>query len=196
MKCRTRTGRALRDKGSVYFQKYSRRWALKAYNKLREMNARGKTHKLPSHLKNIGLEDHVRGKVRIELRLMALELKDIGMTHGRHFTEEAIAQLFNHYVGRIEMNSQFQLIDEEMLRLPRPVQSSYQLWSQGFCLKDMLPKNTFYRHRKLLLEHGIDITLMRDDRVESNVVPIIRVLEAKSVAIPDWAKDKGLVACL
>ncbi len=195
MKARSRTGRALRDKGSVYVQKHSRRWAIKFYNKLREILARGKSHKLPEHLQGIGLEDYVRGKVRAELRLMSLELKDLGLTHGYHFTEQAIAHLFDNYMGRIEMSAQFQLIDEEMLKLPRSVQSTYQLWKQGFCLKDMLPHNTFYRHRRLLLDLGIDITLMRDDRVESNVVPIIRVLEATPVSVPYWAYEKGLIAC-
>ncbi len=193
MKARTRTGRALRDKGTVYLQKHSRRWAVKAYNKFRETQSTGKTHKLPEHLKDIGLEDYVKGKVRIEIRLMSLELKELELTHGYHFTEKKLNELFNEYVGRINMNSQFKLIDDKVLNLPRPIQASYQLWVQGFCLKDMLPMNTFYRHRRLLLEQGIDITLMRDERVESNVVPIIRIIEAKPVSIPYWAYEKNLI---
>lgn len=196
MKARTRTGRALRDKGSIYVQKHSRRWAFKFYNKSREMKARGKTHQLSEHLCNRGLEEFVIGKVRAELRLLSLELKELKVTHGRDLTEKKIQNLFNNYMRRIEMNSQFRLIDDVILQLPRIVQSSYQLWSQGFCLKNMLPESTFYRHRKVLLEHGIDITLMRDDRVESNVIPIIRVLEVTPVGIPQKFIDQGLIACL
>lgn len=195
MKARTRTGRALRDKGAVYLQKHSRRWAIKLYNKFRELHAKGKGHKLPEYLQDIGLEDHAKGKVRLELRLMSLELKDLCLTHGYHFTEQKIAQLFSDYMGRIQMNSQFQLVDDVMLSLPRYLQSSYLLWSRGSCLKDILPEPTFYRHRKQLLEYGIDITLMRDEKTDSNVVPIIRVLEATPVATPSWAYEKGLVVC-
>ena len=195
MKARTRTGRALRDKGTLYLQKHSRRWALKMYNKYRELMGKGKSHQLPDHLNEIGLEDFVKGKIRIEARFMSLELKDLNLTHGYHFTEQKLDELFNTYLGRMEMNAQFQLIDESVLKLPRPIQSSYKLWEQGICLKNMLPESTFYRHRKQLLAHGIDITLMCDKENRSNVVPFRKVIEAKPVSIPQWAHDQGLIVC-
>ena len=57
----------------------------------------------------------------------------------------------------------------------------------------MLSKPTFYKHRAQLLEHGIDINLVVEKMDRSNVVPLVRVLEAKPVQIPDWAFDLNLV---
>jgi len=193
MKARSRSGRATRDKGTVYLQKNSRRWGLKFYNKLREMNAKGKGHQLPEELQDLGLGDFARGKLRAELRFQSLELKELGVTHGYHVTQSWIEKTFNDYLGRIEMNTQATLIDEQLINLPRHVQSTYQLWRQGVCLKDMLPHNTFYRHRRQLLTQGIDITCPPSSPDHQNVVPMFRVLEAIPVGTPDWAYEKGLV---
>ena len=54
----------------------------------------------------------------------------------------------------------------------------------------------FYRYRKQLKEYDIDISILRDvDKEPSNVIPLIRVLEAVPAGIPDWAYEQGLVAC-
>lgn len=194
MRARTRSGRSTRDKGTVYAQKNSRRWAFKFYNKFREMAARGKSHKLPHILQGQGLEDFARGKLRAELVLMSMELKEMGVTKGYHVTEEWVSDTFARYLGRVEMPTQATLIDEQLLNLPRAAQSSYQLWRQGVSLKDLLPKPTFYRHRKILMEQGIDITVPPLSPDTSNVVPLIRVLEAVPVGVPAWAFDRKLVA--
>lgn len=196
MRARTRSGRSSRDKGTVYMQKNSRRWAFKFYNKLREMAARGKTHLLPEHLQNQGLEEFASGKLRAELRLMSLQLKDLDITHGRHLTEERIGELFDEYLRRIDMKAQATIVDEQLERLPRCVQASYQLWRQGALLREMLPKPTFYRHRKLLMEEGVDISVPPVSPDASNVIPLIRVVEAVPVGIPQTFIDRGMVACL
>jgi II/X family phage/plasmid replication protein len=193
MKARSRSGRASRDKGTVYLQKNSRRWGLKFYNKLRELQAKGKTHRLPSSLQNIGLEDFARGKLRAELRLHSLELKDMGVTHGKHLNQEWIDRVFIDYLGRVEMNTQAALVDQDLLDLPRSLQGTYHLWKQGVCLKDILPKNTFYRHRRALLECHIDITCPPASVEHQNVIPMFKVLEAMPVSNPEWAYQNGLI---
>ena len=63
-------------------------------------------------------------------------------------------------------------------------------------MKVILPKTTFYRHRSTLLKHGVDIGILRDvEKPDPKVIPLIRILEAQPVGIPDWAFEKGLVAC-
>ncbi|WP_228271136.1 phage/plasmid replication protein, II/X family [Acinetobacter seifertii] len=57
----------------------------------------------------------------------------------------------------------------------------------------MLSRPTFYRYRSQLLKYGVDIST-KSPKEKSNVIPLIRVLEAKPVGIPDWAYEKGLVA--
>lgn len=194
MRARSRHGRSTHDKGTVYLGKHSRRWAIKFYNKYREMFARGKTHQLPDYLRNLGLEEFIQGKLRAELRIHAKELQKLGVTHGHHLTPDLIDQIFNDYLGKIDMTTQATLIDEALLKLPRAAQSSYQLWRQGADLRQLLPPRTFYRHRSILLEHGVDISSTHLAPEHNNVVPLMRIIEAVPVAIPAWAYERGLIA--
>jgi II/X family phage/plasmid replication protein len=196
MRAISRHGRATRDQGTVYLGQHSRRWGLKFYNKWREMQAKGhrKTHELPDYLKNLGLEEFIKGKLRAELRIFSKELEQLGITHGYHLTPDLINQLFNTYLGKINMTTQLHLIDEQILAMPRPVQLSYKSWRDGVNLRMFLPKNTFYRHRRALLEYGVDISAHHLAPEHNNVVPMMRIIEAKPVAIPSWAYERGLIA--
>ena len=194
MRARSRHGRRNRDKGTVYLGKNSRRWALKFYNKAREMIAQGKSHKLPDYLQNVGLEDFIQGKLRAELRIFSKELKKHGITHGYHLTPELINQLFNTYLGKIDMTTQATLIDEQLFKLPRHLTGTYQLWRQGADIRHLLSKATYFRQRKALLEYGIDISAMHLEPEHNNVVPLMRIIEAVPVAIPAWAYERGLIA--
>jgi II/X family phage/plasmid replication protein len=194
MRAVCRSGKAKRDKGTVYLAQTSKRWAFKFYNKFREMTA-GKAHQLPNELQGLGLESFVTGKLRAEMRIFSKELQERhGITHGKHLDEAVIQHLFNDYLGKITMTAQVTLFDEELMKLPRPMYSTYQHWREGKNLKDMLPKNTFYRHRRMLLEHGIDISTTHLAPEQNNVVPMIRIIEAIPVSIPQWAYDQHLIA--
>ncbi len=59
-------------------------------------------------------------------------------------------------------------------------------------MKEMLPHNTFYRHRRELLSFGIDINFYCDSPDSNNVVPLIRTLEAKPAEIL-WIYEKGFI---
>lgn len=194
MRARSRHGRSTRDKGTVYLGKNSRRWAIKFYNKAREMLAKGKTHLLPDYLQNIGLEEFIQGKLRAELRIFSKELEKHGITHGYHLTPDLINQLFNDYLGKIDMTTQATLIDEQLLKMPRTLMGTYQLWRQGADLRQLLSEATYFRHRKALLEYGVDISAMHLEPEHNNVVPLMRIIEAVPVAIPAWAYERGLIA--
>jgi len=194
MRAQSRHGRSSRDKGTVYLGKTSRRWAFKFYNKLREMTAKGKTHLLPDTLQNLGLEQFIEGKLRAELRIFSKELEKYGITHGYQLTPAVLDELFNTYLGKINMTTQATLIDEQLLNMPSKLRGSYTLWKQGVDLREMLSTPTFYRHRKDLLEFGIDINSTCLTPEHNNVVPLMRIIEAKPVEIPSWAYELGLVA--
>jgi II/X family phage/plasmid replication protein len=194
MRARSRHGRSTRDKGTVYLGQYSRRWAVKFYNKWRELHAQGKTHKLPQHLQGLGLEDFIKGKLRAELRIFSKELEKLGITHGYHITPQKLLDLFNSYLGKIEMTTQATLIDDQLLKMPRTIQASYQLWRQGADLRNLLAHNTFYTHRRKLLAYGIDINMPCMSPEHNNVVPLIRVIEATPVKNPEWAYNLNLIA--
>jgi II/X family phage/plasmid replication protein len=194
MRAVSRHGRAKRDKGTVYLGQTSRRWGLKFYNKLREMLARGITHQLPFHLQNLGLEEFIQGKLRAELRIFSKELEKHGITHGYHLTPDLINQLFNDYLGKIDMTTQTVLLDEQLIKMPNALRGTYQLWRQGADLRQLLAHNTFYRHRRQLLFFGVDINAMCLSPEHNNVVPMMRIIEAVPVAIPSWAYQRGLIA--
>ena len=94
------------------------------------------------------------------------------------------------------MSNNFKLSDKIVDSLPRKLRTYYKLWLHGEDLRLELSKPTYYRIRKQLKEYDIDISLLRDvDKPSDNVIPLIRVLEAQPVGIPDWAYEQGLVAC-
>lgn len=192
LKSKTRHGRPTSKGGTVYWGQHSRRWALKAYCKYDELHS-GRKHELPASLRDTDLPRWAETKLRIELVLRQKQLTQEGVTQGSHLTVKRITQLFNDYLGRLEMSRNVTLSNAKVMDLPRKVQSTYMLWSQGIDVRSLLPKTTFYAHRKCLVDHGIDINMSCDSPSVTNVVPLLRVLEARPVGVPDWAYKQGLV---
>ena len=92
------------------------------------------------------------------------------------------------------MSNNFRLDDGILDSLPRKLRTYYKLWLHGEDLRLELSKPTFYRIRNQLKQYDIDIALVRDvEKPVDNVVPLIKVLEAKPVGIPYWAFEQGLV---
>ncbi|HBR5266816.1 phage/plasmid replication protein, II/X family [Klebsiella pneumoniae] len=192
-KAKTRHGRACGKGGTVYLGKNSRRWSLKFYSKYDEHTSGKKGHQMADEFVKAGLLDWSKDKLRIELTLRTTELIDLNLTLGNSWNIETPNKLFSDYVGRIEMNQNTILTDEKIINLPRKIQSTYLLWKQGANIKEMLPKPTFYRHRKELLSFGIDINFYCESPYSNNVVPLVRTIEAKPAKIPSWVYEKGLI---
>lgn len=66
--------------------------------------------------------------------------------------------------------------------IPNAVLGTLCMYMNGYSPRKRLSENTYYRHRKILLEHGFDIS---NENVEA-IKPPIRVIEIKPAAIPDW----------
>ena len=191
-KAKTRHGRPSRKGGTLYFGKGSSRWKMKFYCKGEELDA-GKQHKLPDELEHTPIKGWADNKLRGELTLLAKELKELGLTIARDLTRNVLKSIFFEYLRKIDMNEQMTLSSEEQMGLPTKLQSTYLHWINGVDLRGILPESTYYRHRKGLLEHGIDIAIRKETADRSNVIPMIRVLEAKPASIPLWAFEQGLV---
>jgi len=194
---KTRHGRPSMKGGTLYFGKNSRRWSIKMYCKAEEILVKG--HTLPEHLNNKNLlVDWVQNKLRVELTLRTKELEKLDLPLARNLTEKVIKKLFSEYIKRIDMNKQIRLTDKLLLELPTRLRSTYTLWKSGEDVTQLLPRATFYRHRKELLEFDVDVTfpMRTDDETDySNVIPLLRVLEAKPVEVPDWAFEHKLIHC-
>ncbi|ALO46180.1 phage/plasmid replication protein, II/X family [Pseudohongiella spirulinae] len=191
-KSKTRHGRPSSKAGTLYWGKNSRRWAIKAYSKGEEING-PKSHKLPDRFSETPIAEFAQNKLRIELTLRAKELEKINLLQADEWGMKTPYQIFNDYVKRIEMSEQIALTTDKLSELPRHLKGTYILWRSGENLRENLSKPTFYKHRKELLELGVDINLAVDSVDRSNVVPLIRVLEAQPVQTPTWAYDLRLI---
>ena len=188
---RNRGGRPTSRGTTLYWGEKSQRWAIKAYCKGDEIESKKKGHELPLELQDTPIKEWADNKLRIELVLRGKELDERQINSAKLLTPQ-VADLYQEYLGRITMTGQMQLSEQDRHKLPRTLASTYTLWLEGHDLRAMLPKATYYRHRVALLElHNIDIALHRENSGQSNVIPLIRVLQAQPVSVPDWAYELG-----
>lgn len=176
---------------TAYFGKNSRRWSLKCYSKGHELTAKG--HKLPKELATLEMLEYADKALRIEGVTRQLELKRRQLHVASNWDIDTAEELLLEYISKLEMSDVYMLKDDVLDSLPPRLRMVYQTWLNGDDLKQILPHNTFYRYKKALREFGIDIST-KSPKEKSNVIPLIRVLEAKPVGIPDWAYEKKLVA--
>ncbi|HAT1685402.1 TPA: Replication-associated protein G2P [Klebsiella oxytoca] len=192
-KAKTRHGRATSKAGTVYMGKSSRRWSLKFYSKYVEHMGGKKGHTIPDKFVYEGLLDWTKDKLRIELVLRSLELKELNLNFGKSWNIETAKNVFSDYIGRLEMSQNVLLSDKTIMQLPRSARSTYLLWKQGANMRDILTKPTFFRQRKQLLDYGIDINFYCESPDTNNVIPLVRTLEAKPAEIPAWMYEKGFI---
>lgn len=147
-KTRSRHGRAINSHGTVYWGKNSTRWAMKAYCKHCELQAHP-----PADVELIpDLLEWTRTHLRIELTLRRPELKDRGQ-----LSEAIIWEFFS----KLEVHQM-----QQKAYAPETLRPMHRLalesWYNGGDLKSTLPKKTFYRYRKEILEGtGIDVLMPR-----------------------------------
>jgi len=151
---RSRHGRPLVSGDTVYWGKNSRRWSLKAYCKRCELEA----HPVADLVMNRRLQEYVESQLRIELTLRRPELKDKSL-------EELDESLVWEYFGRLTIgvsemgkkNEGFSMTTSGMNLAQRMVLAK---WMEGEDVRRLMPRNTFYRYRRKMLEVvGVDISL-------------------------------------
>ena len=179
--------------GTVYWGKHSRRWALKAYAKGDELAARKKGHRLPTSLSMVSeLEAFADCLLRIELRLLGLELAHRSLDTVWDWDQETAARLHSEAMAKLEISEAAMLKPAQLEGLSPRLVLAYQSWVAGHDLRELLPRRTFYRYRAELLAVGIDIALKRPGAAESNVIPLRLVLHAYPVSVPEFARNTPL----
>lgn len=185
-------GRGREEHGTVYFGKNSRRWALKLYRKLVELESRSKSHRLPEEIPmREHLLDYASGTVRSELVLQSMELKRLHLDRGEVWKSINAAELWRAFMEKLDLPGNFPIDPFDVERLPRAVRAIYREWMAGIDLRSELPPRTFYRHRAALKRYGIDIATPCNRR--GVVRPLIRVIEAHPKQIPSWAQNTPLL---
>ena len=205
----TKYRKAFPDKGSVYFNKGSRRWSAVWYNKQKEVAKRlrqqarkrvkDKDVNRPStRAKDLSKEqiaaliDSCAGLVRCEFKLQSLELRDHDITTGSDLAEYGVFNLYRAMMERIKMNGNVRLTHTQTAELPARLRGTYELWKSGISVRDVVSPATFYRHKKDLLAYGINIDEEQREPT-NNVIPLVRFLEARPVSVPARLLDQNLV---
>lgn len=188
-------GRGQLKKGStLYFGKNSRRWSLKLYSKGQEIRAKG--HGQDAVLSLPSAVEWANRTLRVELVLRGMELKRLGRDlvsawmpqEGTDWVtgEGVTLELLRDRLGGMTMTTTAKLSADVLDSLRPPLRLAVKAWEAGDDLRSTLPRPTFYKYRKELLPHGIDIATLLPREV-SNVVPLFKTLEAVPAPVPDWA---------
>lgn len=189
-------GRGQLVKGStLYFGQHSRRWSLKLYAKGQEIRDKGHRQEMILELPHaLAWADRT---LRAELVMRSMELRRLELdTVAAWSTVDGVSsavtsRLLLDRLGAMTMNTTSHLPAAVLDDLKPSLRMAYQSWEAGNDLRATLSKATFYRYRAQLLPHGIDIAV-DNPREKSNVVPLVRVLEAVPAPIPDWAHGTKL----
>ena len=187
-------GAGLFKEGTLYFE--GKRYIPKIYFKYDEINSKDKSHRLPDELLQIPeLIEYAEKSLRFEIKILSTQLKDWYLHLGCNWDADTATMLINdQFISKLQLSANMAIDSEVLQSLPKNLRLTYTAWASGEDLRQVL-SSYIYRYRTRLLEHGVDISIVQDKEAEqSNVVPMIRYLEAVPMGIPDWAYQKGLVA--
>ena len=181
----------LKSNTSLVFAEKSKHYRFKAYGKHQELNARRKDSKdLPQ-----GLIDFTHNILRVELEAKRI-LKAKGLNHLRNWTLETPRKLFNEYLSNMNISDNVVVPDDKLHLLTPTQQTVYRNWLDGYDMKTLYPKTSFYRFRKTLKEKiSVDIALRNNNKNlvdTTNVVPLIQYIKAEPMQmsdIPDEFKE-------
>ena len=188
-------GAGLFKEGTLYFE--GKRYIPKIYFKYDEINSKDKSHRLPDELLQIPeLIEYAEKSLRFEIKILSTQLKDWYLHLGCNWDADTATMLINdQFISKLQLSANMPIENEVIESLPKNLRLTYTAWVNGEDLRQVLSRPTFYRYRTRLMEYGIDISIVKDiEKEQSNVVPMIRYLEAVPMGIPDWAYQKGLVA--
>lgn len=182
-------GQGLMTGGTLYYGKHSRRESLKIYNKLKEINAKG--HKLPFEISELpSVTGWVTGMLRVEAVTRRMQLKDMNLGRANRWDDETPLHTLDRLLGGLNMAEQHTLTARTLEGMPPRLMAVYHLWKEGHDLKVMYPKTSFYRYRKEMLLHGVDIAIKQGNRSDPapNVIEFRRVLRPeRAEQVPSWA---------
>jgi II/X family phage/plasmid replication protein len=188
-------GRGQLVKGStLYFGKNSRRWSLKLYSKGQEIQA--KAHGQDAILGLPSAVEWANRTLRAELVLRSMELQRLGLASGDAWLiQEQVpfeaSALLTDRLGGLTMTTKTTLPDEVLFDLTVAQRTAYLAWRAGNDLRAIMSNGSFYRLRSKLLPFGVDVAFVQPKEA-SNVIPLVRVLEAVPARVPDWAEGTAL----
>lgn len=132
-------------------------------------------------------------KLRIELTLRSQEMKRMGLLRANMWSLNVVREVYSVYLSKLEIGEQVMTAVDDVERLPRSLRRTYNEWKLGVDLRQELPKVTFWRHRKQILDAvGVDIGVLQPK--SATVIPLRRSIVLGAAAeVPDWAPPSILV---
>ena len=124
--------------------------------------------------------------LRVELVIRSMGLKERGLALLASWDESVVDMLFREAMGKLTVPDNIELAMPTIDALSPRLRLAYSAWHRGDDLRAQLPRMTFYRYRKELLKHGIDLLSLRPAEHRSTL-HLVNVINAVPVGIPEWA---------
>jgi II/X family phage/plasmid replication protein len=177
---------SLHKESTVYWNPKSTRLAAKAYAKGVELKAHKLPHDIPHRDDLIAYADD---KVRIEFTVRSPWLKRRGLDVCRNWPTLGVTPegLHAELMSKLSVTDAVLIESDHQDKLEPVLRLVYDAWQAGKDLRRILPRSTFYKRRKQLLKHGIDIAATVPTEPVSNVVPLRVTFEGKPATVPTWA---------
>jgi len=183
-------GKGQFDHGTLYFGRKSSYWFIKFYHKGNEIRA-NKKHQRIDLLDNKNVSTFADNLLRCEVQLKSRQLDREGLRSVSAWYDEDVKTLYNWYTSKLEFSENtMTIVDEKIKNLPPKYQRTYRDWNHGTDLREIMKRTTFYAHRRFLMNElniDIGIKIPTDKPDMSNVVPLVRFLEATPAETPLWA---------
>ncbi len=178
-------GRGHYNGHSLLFGKGSRHWSTTLYCKSKEIKRKG--HQLHPLLQETSLPSVAEGLLRIEHRLHSQHLRRDNLHLVANWNDNTASEVHRAHLELLQIAEAVMIEPAHLEGLPATLRLVYRSWHAGEDLRSILPRATFYKRRRELLEHGIDIAIKQPPPEESNVIPLRVVLLGKPFEVPSWA---------
>jgi len=169
-------GRGQLTKGTtLYFGKNSTRSSFKLYSKGEEINA--PKHQLHPRLlvTDLGkfLLEFADPLLRTELRMRAPELKRKNLNRVHNWNIETVRRTHNEFWKKLTMSNAITDIDKAIEELPNTLRAIAKLHLKGEDTRNLCGRATWYRHRKALMDYGIDLATNNGNLTKTRRIEII-----------------------
>lgn len=125
------------------------------------------------------------GILRIELEAKRLLLRDNKLNYLGDITMSKLIRLYQSEAGALLNRVKTDVTRLELETLPAAVRMTASAYLRGENVRAMMSRATFYRHSKVLLGYGIDISEPLADM--QKFCPVINVIQLQPIdQVPEW----------
>lgn len=126
-------------------------------------------------------------KLRVELTLRTQEMKRMGLSRATMWSSTVVRETFAVYLSKLEIGEVVMVSVADVEKLPRSLRRTFNEWKLGVDLRQDLPRATFFRQRKQIMEAlGVDIGVLQPK--SATVIPLRRaIVLGEAAEVPTWA---------